>query len=320
MHLTCVHFLFLYIISVYSTPVANIINATYSTGVSFSKINLTTANACMCSCIRYPHCLSISVMKLSNNTYYCQLFATYPIKSSQLSSSVISNVTIYTDRTLSSVYINNGSLLTNPTSLFFNNTKPWIPIFKIFSGNNQSFLWLNSSNLTTLTDIPEIPVNGTTSHWFSILISQWNQGLYIPNQVALAFIVNRTIIFDFLIFNVSQPNITSWFSITGLASNQYWSISAYRNDQIGQTQMTSVYTDTSCIRSFNCNFKASAACSSDFYGLFFVYGGYQDACIAAVRNMSQVLLPSIYYSPTTAFTNGNLSYFNVADGLMGFVQ
>ncbi|CAF2607993.1 unnamed protein product [Rotaria sp. Silwood2] len=309
------------IISIYSLPVANIVNAIYLTGSSFTKINLTTSNACMCSCILHPHCLSISVMKISNNTYYCQLFATYPIKSSQLSSSLTSNVTIYTDRTLKSVYIDNGTYLSNPTNLFFNTKNPWIPVFKLYTGNNQSFLWLNSSNLTTLTNIPNISINQTMFHWFNILISQWNQMLYIPDQIAIAFIVNHTIIFDFLIFNASQTTILNWFSTKSLLSNQYWNISQYRNIPISSIQVKSIYSDNDCIRSFNYNFKFSTSgCNQDFYGFFFVYGGYKDLCIAANQNMSQVSIPSIYFSPTINYTNGSLYNFKIADGLMGFVR
>jgi hypothetical protein len=299
---------------------AKIVNATYSTGVSFLQTNVSTSTACLCSCTAYPHCLSINVMKLSNNIYSCQLFATYPINSSQLSSSSTSNVTIYTIRILDSVYIDNGSHLSNPTDLFSNNINPWIPIFKLFTGNNQSFLWFNSSNLTTLTPIPKISINQPESHWFNILLSQWYENLYIPNQVAIAFIVNRTTIFDFLIFNSSQSNIASWFSITRLISNQYWGISQYKTSAIGQAQMKAVYTDNYCTRSFNCNFKSANGCTQDFTGFFFLYGGYADTCIAAVRNISQVAVPTIYYCPTTTYTNGNLSYFNIADGLMGFVR
>ncbi|CAF0935246.1 unnamed protein product [Rotaria sordida] len=316
-----IYLLLIYIITINSLSVANIINATYSTGSSFLKINLTTSNPCICSCIYHPHCLSISIMKQSNNIYYCQLYATYPIKSSQLSTSLISNVTILTDRTLNSVYIDNGTYLSNPTNLFSNTIKPWIPIFKLYTGNNQSFLWLNSSNLTTLINIPKISINQITFHWFNILISQWNQMLYIPDQIALAFIVNRTIIFDFLIFNASQTNITNWFSIKSLISNQYWNIIQYRDMTIGTTQMTSIYTDNECIRSFNCNFKFSTnGCNQDFYGFFFVYGGYKDLCIAAKQNLSQISIPSIYFSPTINYTNGSFYSFKIADGLMGFVR
>jgi len=259
-------------------------------------------------------------MKISYNIYYCQLFATYPVNGSQLSISPTSNVTIYNDRILSSVYINNGTRLSNPKNLFSNNINPWIPAFKLFTGNNQSFLWLNSSNLTTLSTIPTIPINQTVSHWFNILVSQWNQNLYLPNQVAIAFIVNHTIIFDFLIFNAVQSNIITWFSISRLVWNQYWGISQYVNSTQGQTQMEAIYIDTSCIRSFNCNFKFATGCTQDFHGFFFVHGGYNDTCIAAVRNASMIPIPSIYYSPTKNNTNGNLNYYNIADGIMGFVR
>jgi len=231
-----------------------------------------------------------------------------------------SNVTIYTDRVLNSVYINNGNRLTNPTSLFSNNINPWIPIFKLFTGNNQTFLWLNSSSLTTLTSIPQISINQIESHWFNILLSQWNENFYIPNQVAIAFIVNHTTVFEFLVFNSKQSNISSWFSILRFVSNQYWGISQYQNLSIAQTQFTAVYTDAYCVRSFNTNFKFSNGCTQDFYGFFFVYGGYKDECIAAVRNISQILIPTIYYCPTANYTNGNLSYYNIADGLMGFIR
>lgn len=318
----CISYLLLInIISIYSVSIARILNARYSTGISFSQVNLTTSSACLCSCIDHPHCLSINVMKISDNIYYCELLATYPINSSQLKSSTTSNATIYTDRTLSSVYINNGTRLTNPKNLFLNNTNPWIPAFKLFTGNNQSFLWFNSCNLTTLTTIPKFPITQITSHWFSILISQWYQNLYIPNQVALAFIVSGTTVFDFVVFNSSQSDITTWFSISRLISTQQWAISQYKNTTPGQTYMKSVYTDSDCIRSFNCNFKYSTSgCTNDFYGFFFFYGGYRDLCISAVRNASQISLPSIYYTLTTAYANGNLNYFNVADGIMGFIR
>ncbi len=298
-----------------------IINATYSTGSSFLTTNLPISNTCMCYCIDHPHCLSISIIKTSIGIYSCQLFATYPTNSFQLSSSLMSNVTVYTDRVLRSVYVNNGIHLSNPTNLFSNTINPWIPVFKLFTGNNQSFLGLNSSNLTTLTPIPTISINQITAHWFSILISQWNENMFVPNQIAIAFIVNRTIVFDFLIFNASQSNITSWFSISRLISNQYWAISQFQNSTEGQTQMKSIYTDSNSIRSFNCNFKLSTnGCSGDFYGFFFVYGGYRDLCIAAVRNISEVSIPSIFISPTTYFTNGNLGYYNISDGIMIFVR
>jgi hypothetical protein len=311
----------IHIITINALPVANILQATYSTGVSFSKLNFTTSNACICTCINHPHCLSISVTKLSNQTFYCQLFATYPVQSSQLSPSLTSNVTIYTARALSSVYNDNGTSLTNPKNLLSDAANSWLPIFKVFTGNNQSFLWINSSNLTTLTAIPQIPINQVTSHWFNILISQWNQNSYTPNQVAIALIVNRTIVFDFLIFNGSQVDIASWFSITSLISTAYWPVLQYRTTQEGLLQMKAVYTDSDCTRLFNVNYKGSTSgCSPDFYGYLFVYGGYKDSCIAAVRNMSTVAVPTIFYSPSTTITNGNLSYFAIADGIMGFVR
>lgn len=325
MHLI-VTLIFLYLLliqtgSIHSILISKIINATYSGGSSFSKINLTTSDTCMCLCIDHPHCLSISIMKMPNNTFYCQLFATYPRNNSELSLSLASNVSIYTNRTLNSVYINNGTRLSNPTSLTLNSINPWIPVFKLYTGNNQSFLWLNSSNLTTLINIPSISINQALPHWFSILISQWNQLLYIPNQVAIAFIVNRTMILDFLIFNSSQSNITTWFSAVNLLSTQYWQILSNPTSLVSQTQIKSVYSDSDCIRSFNCNSKFSTSgCTHDFYGFFFVNGGYKDACIAATKNMSQIALPSIYYSPTTSYTNGDFSYFQVADSLMGFVR
>jgi hypothetical protein len=170
-----------------SLSIATILNANYSTGMFFSSMNVSTYNECMCSCILHPHCLSISSIKTSSN-YICQLYATYPTKSSQLLSSSTSNVSIYADRVLNSVYINNGTQLFNPTSLFINNTDPWIPVFKLYTGNNESFLWFNSSNSTTLIDIPKIIVNQTASHWYSILISQWNNRLYTPNQVLIYYL------------------------------------------------------------------------------------------------------------------------------------
>ncbi|CAF4281772.1 unnamed protein product, partial [Adineta steineri] len=161
----------------------------------------------------------------------------------------------------------------------------------------------------------------TASHWFNILISQWNQNSYIPQQVGLAFIVNQTNIFEFLIFNSTQSTTTNWFSILRLISSQFWGIAQYQSTSIGQSQMIPLYTDSDCIRSFNCNFKYSTSgCTQDFYGFFFIYGGYRDLCIAAVRNISQVPVPSIFYCPTTAYTNGNLNYFNISNGVMGFIR
>jgi hypothetical protein len=85
--------------------------------------------------------------------------------------------------------------------------------------------------------------------------------------------------------------------------------------------VTAIYTDSDCIRSFNCNYKpVPSGCTQDFYGFFFVHGGYHDACVADVRNVSQIPLPCIYYAPTAANTNGSLSYFNIADGIMVFVR
>ncbi|UJR26678.1 hypothetical protein I4U23_007995 [Adineta vaga] len=258
---------------------------------------------------------------MSTSFYQCQLFATYPSKSSQLSSSLASYVTIFVNRTMSSIYMNNGTRLSNPTSLFSNTSRPWIPIFKLFTGNNQLFLGLNSSYLTTLTAIPTISIHQIAPHWYNVLLSQWNQNLYIPNQLAIAFIINRVTIIDFLVFNSTLSTTSTWFNILRLISNQYWSISQYSSTSIGQTQMTSIYQDNDCIRSLNCNFKYSnSGCTLDFYGYFFIYGGYKDLCIAAVRNISKVSVPSIFYSPTINYTNGKLDYFNISDGIMGFVR
>ncbi|CAF5120364.1 unnamed protein product, partial [Rotaria sp. Silwood1] len=97
-------------------------------------------------------------------------------------------------------------------------------------------------------------------------------------------------------------------------SNQYWNITPYRNIPIAQIQIKSIYTDNDCIRSFNGNLKFSTSgCNQDFYGFFFVYGGYKDLCIAANLNMSQILIPSIYFSPTINYTNGNFNNYNIAD-------
>ena len=303
-----------------SLRVSRIVNATYSTGVSFSKTNFSTPYACICACDSHPHCLSISITKLSTVTYYCQLYATYPFKSSQLTSSSVSNVTVMRDRTMNSVYINNGTTLSNPTNIFSNNINPWIPVFKLFTGNNQSFLWFNSSNSTTLTDIPKISINQTASHWYSILISQWNQNSYKPSQVAMAFIVNRSKIFDFLIYNASQSNITSWHVVSRIVSSEYWTISNYKNTNEGQEQLIYVFTDSYCIRSFNANFKFTTGCDKDFYGFYFVRGGYKDTCLAAVRNISKLALPTIYYTATTDYTSGSLDYYSIADGIMIFVR
>lgn len=309
------------VISVNSVLVTNIINVTYSIGSPFAKMNLTISNICMCSCIAHPHCLSINIITITNTNYYCQLFATYPIQISQLSLLVGSNVTIYTDRVLSSVYLNNGLYLSNPQNLSFGIDNPWIPIFKLYTGNDRPFLWLNSSNLTTLTNIPMIPINQLTPHWFSVLISQWNQGSYIPNQVSIAFIVNHTIIFDFLIFNASQTNISNWFSTTNFISNQFWNSTQFKTTLATTPLMTAVYSDSDCIRSFNCNFKYSTSgCGQDFTGFFFVYGGYGDLCVMSASHNSQIAVPTIYFSPTKTFTNGSLSNFLVADGIMGFVR
>ena len=308
--------------SVHCLPVAKIINSQYLTGSPFLTRTVSVSSACMCSCILHPHCLSLSLIILTKSSFTCQLFATYPSSSYQLTYSGTSNVTVLTNRTISSVYVNNATTLHNPTSLFSDNTNnPWIPAFLIRTGNNQPFLWLNSSNLTTLTDIPTLLINRSAPHWFSILISQWNQGSFRPSQVALAFIVNRTTVFDFLVFNASEADIHSWFAISRLISNRYWSISLYRNTSQGQAQMKSIYNDVDCIRSFNANFKYSPNdCSIDFYGFFFLYGGFPDQCIAAVRNISAVPIPSIFYDPRSNLTLGNLNYYNIADGLMGFVR
>ena len=306
-------------VTVDGVPVTKLVNAVYSKGSPFSSSNMTTADFCFCSCSAHPHCLSSSVAQLSSSVYLCQLFATYPTNGAHLSASSTSNVTIYTDRTLNSVYVYNGSVLSNPQSLLTNSTDPWIPAFSIYAGNGQSFLWMNSSNLTTLTSIPRAQTNQSSRHWFSIMVSQWNQGLFVPNQVALALIVNRTTVFEFLTFNTSQSDIRSWFVISRFISAQSWVLGNYRNRTEGQ-QMQAVYTDSTCTRSFNGNFKYPNTCAGDFYGFFFVYGGYYDSCIAAVRNISQLPVPSIFYDPISAFTNGNLNYYNLADGLMGFFR
>ncbi|CAF0731621.1 unnamed protein product [Adineta ricciae] len=301
--------------------VARIVNATYSAGIAFLNTNSTAPTSCMCSCIAHPHCLSISVTTKSVTLYQCQLFATYPMKSSQLSPSSTTYVMVYTNRTMKSVYLNNGTQLSNPARLFSNTVFPWIPIFKLFSGNNQSFLGLNSSNLTTLTAIPTIPFYQIMPHWFNILLAQWNQNLYVPSQLAIAFITNRTTIIDFLIFNTVQSNTTNWFSSSRFISNQYWSLPQYINTTIAQSQMIPVYMDSDCIRSLNCNFKySSSGCTQDFYGYFFIHGGYKDSCIAAVRNVSQVPIPSIFYSITKDYTNGNINNYNISNGLIGFVH
>lgn len=315
----------LFLLSITSTvssiPFARIVNASYSSGVSFSKTNYTTADACLCSCLFQPHCLSCSITKLSTTILYCQLYATYPSRGSQLTPSSISSVSVLTDRTSSSVYIINGTQLSHPPKLFSDDLNPWVPIFKIFTGNNQSFFWLNSSASTTLKSIPAVPINQSQSHWFSVLLSQWNTYSYKPTQVALAFIVNRTKIIELLIFNNTQSDVYSWFNITRVASTQFWPIASYRTTSQGLAQMIAVYTDSTSTRAFNTNFKSENSCSNDFYGFFFTYGGYSDTCIAAaVSSMSTVAVPTIFYSPTSGFTNGSLSSYRIADGLMGFVR
>ncbi|CAF0883126.1 unnamed protein product [Adineta steineri] len=216
----------------------------------------------------------------------------------------------------SSLNINNNQLIHDGQIEYRNNGRRFI-----LKNNKWLPLCLNSSNLTTLSPIPQISITQTASHWFNILISQWNQNSYIPQQVGLAFIVNQTNIFEFLIFNSTQSTTTNWFSILRLISSQFWGIAQYQSTSIGQSQMIPLYTDSDCIRSFNCNFKYSTSgCTQDFYGFFFIYGGYRDLCIAAVRNISQVPVPSIFYCPTTAYTNGNLNYFNISNGVMGFIR
>ena len=301
--------------------IAKILHANYSGGVPFLTINQMSSNRCLCFCIVHPHCLSISVISSTISMSICQLFATYPMKSSQLSISSTSFVWIYVDRTINSTYVNNGNQLTNPISLFSNETNRWIPIFKLYTGNNQSFLWLNSSNLIQLTAIPTIAIDQFDSHWFNILLTQWTSNSYIPNQVALAFIVNRTNLFEFLIFNSSQTDLFNWFTISRLISRQYWNIYLSPSTMNSQLQMKATYTDDFSIRSFNANFKSTTGCAQDFYGFFFVYGGFRDVCLAAaVRNSSQLVIPTIFYSPTMTATNGNLSDYFIADGLMGFVR
>ena len=306
-------------IRVDALQLSKLVNAVYSKGTPFSSSNMTTADACLCSCSAHPHCLSSSVAQLASSVYLCQLFATYPTRGAHLSASSTSNVTVYVDRTLNSVYVYNGSALSNPQSLFTNSTDPWIPAFALYAGNGQSFLWMNSSNLTTLTSMPQVQANPSSQHWFSVMVSQWNQGEFVPSQVALAFIVNRTTVFEFVTFDTSQSNMSSWFVISRFIAARSWLIGNYRNDTAGQ-QLQAVYTDSKCTRSFNCNFKSANTCTGDFYGFFFIYGGYYDSCIAAVRNISQLPVPSIFYSPNSAFTYGNLDYYKLADGLMGFFR
>ena len=308
-------------ISILASRSARIVNATYSTGISFSQRNYTTSTACLCSCQAQPHCLSLSVTSYSSAIFYCQLFATYPYKSSQLTESSTSYVLVLSDRVSNSVYVNNGSRLSKLTNIFAENINPWIPIFKIFTGNNQTFLWLNSSDPTTQVDIPMITINRTRAHWFSVLISQWKTNAYRPNQIALGFIVNNTIIFDFVIFNGTQATIFDWHTSTHFASSQYWDLSSYMNASMDPEQMKAIYSDSTCTRSFNTNYKSPNQCDVDFYGYYFMYGGeYTDSCIAAVRNITTVAKPTIFYSPLTTYTSGNLDYYRIADGIMGFVR
>ena len=303
---------------------AKIVNSSYSSGVAFAQSNVLQPTVCYCSCINQPHCLSISLSRSvgASGSYFCQLFATYPNQPNQLSSSSNSNVSVFTDRTSRSAKILLDNKLISPPSLFPNDSNaPWIPLLLLRSGNNQSFLWFNSSSATSLSTVPDLFVNASAAHWFSILISQWNQGTYRPSQVALAFFLNQSSLIDFLVFNASQSDIFSWFSIARLVSNQFWSILQYQGTAVGDTYIKAIYQDANCTRSFNSNFKySSTSCAMDFYGYFFVYGGFRDQCIGAVRTLSQVPIPSIFYSPTENYTSGSLNQFSQAFGLMVFVR
>jgi hypothetical protein len=317
-----VHLFLIFIIPSQSISLATINKAVFATGVPFSTTIVGTFNVCVCQCIFSPHCLTVGIAKTSTTNLTCLLFATYPSMSTQLSSSTQSNVTVLVDRVVSSVYTNNFTRFSNSSQIFSPSSFPWIPVLQLITGNNQSFLWFDSINSTTWTTIPSLTINSTNSqHWFSILISQWTQNLFTPRQVALVFIVNHSIIFDVLIFNVLQSNITTWFNSSLLVSTRYWSILQYQSTSTAQIQMKSVYIDSDCTRSFNANYKsASSHCAVDFYGYFFVNGGYSDVCLAAVTNAPTARVPSVFYSPATTYTPGNFSAYRIADGLMVFVQ
>lgn len=301
--------------------IAKILHANFSTGIPFSTISQTNSNRCLCFCIAHPHCLSVNVISGFVSMSMCQLFATYPMKSSQLSSSSISSVWIYVDRTINSTYVNNGNQLTNPKMLFSNDTDRWIPIFKLFTGNNQSFLWLNSSIPTQSMAIPTIPIHQSDPHWFNILLTQWTNDSYVPSQIALAFIVNRDNIFEFLVFNSSQTNLFDWFTMPRLISRQYWNINLNPGSTSNQIPMKAIYTDDFSIRSFNANSKSTNGCAQDFSGFFFLHGGFRDVCLStAMGNSSQLVIPTIFYSRTSTVTNGSLNDYYIADGLMGFVR
>lgn len=315
-------------ISIDAFSFAKIINSNFSSGVPFAQINVMKPTVCTCSCFDHPHCLSIVVIRLNIDSFFCQLFATYPSQTNQISFSTDSNVSLFTERILRSTKLFLNNKLISPSGVFSTNSTntPWIPLFVLRPGNNQSFLWVNSSVSTSVSSIPDLFVNKIETHWFNVLVSQWNQGTYRPEQVALAFFVNQTSMIDFLIFNASQSDIFSWFSISRLISTQFWSILSYRDTNIGQTQMKSIYQDSDSTRSFNCNFKTSStstssnSCSMDFFGFFFVYGGFRDQCISAVRNISQLPIPTLFYSPTRNYTMGNLNQFSQAFGLFVFVR
>ncbi|CAF1936029.1 unnamed protein product, partial [Rotaria magnacalcarata] len=108
---------------------------------------------------------------------------------------------------------------------------------------------------------------------------------------------------------------------TTVLSNQYWNLTQYESTVAGQTQMKSIYADSDCIRSFNFNLKYSTSgCTQDFYGFFFVDDGYKDLCITSPAITTSTSVPKIYYSPTKYSTNGSLSDYRIADGLMVFVR
>jgi hypothetical protein len=300
---------------------AKINSANFTAGIAFSTTVVTSPDACICSCIAHPHCLSVS-SDTQPTSFTCRLFATYPSMSSQLTWAIQSSTTVLTDRILASVYSSNFTRFVNPTELFSNTSPPWIPVFQLVTGNNQSFLWMNSSNSTTLTSIPSITINSSLiPHWYSILIAQWYQSLYVPRQVALVFIVNRSVIFNIFILNAWQSNINTWFSSANVASTGIWIGLQHQNTSYAVAQMKPVYVDNVCTRSFNANFKSTTDnCDGDFNGYFFVYGGYKDSCIAAARNLPTVYIPSVFYSPTANSTTGSLNSYMVADALMMFVQ
>jgi hypothetical protein len=212
----------------------------YSTGTAFFEKLLPRSGECICMCVDHPHCLSISVTSLSGGSWLCRLYATYPNRDAHVIYSTTSEIIIHINRTLQSAYIENGTQLVNPDELFSTSFDPWIPAFYIRAGNGQRFLWINSSNLTTLTPIRQPVVDSSQPHWFSVLIALWNEGSFIPRQVGLAFMLANHTFIDFTIFNTSQRTIHSWFSMSQFVSSHYWLLENYRNNSYAQTHIESV--------------------------------------------------------------------------------